>query len=277
MRSRGSKQRRGAEGDAAQMTLMDHLRELRNRIVKCVIALVVGAIVGWFLYERVFRFMTDPYCQGVKGTDKECQLYFTDLLAGFLLHLKVSTYVGLLIALPVILWQLWRFITPGLYRNERRYAFAFVSASLTLFTLGAALAYITLPPMISWLVDNSGPTELVSQITTADRYFWLAAMLMVGFGIGFEFPIVLVALQIVGILDNKVLRSYRRHAMVGIVALVAVITPGGDPVSLIALSIPMYLFYEAAILIGWLIARRKRADAHPVGEERSSDEATAER
>lgn len=267
MASQNRKPRRGAEGDAAQMTLMDHLRELRNRIVKCVIAVVVGAIAGWFFYERIFRFMTHPYCQSVKGTDRSCQLYFTDLLAGFLLHLKVSTYGGLLLALPVILWQLWRFITPGLYRNERRYALAFVSTSLALFALGATLAYITLPPMIAWLVDNSGPTELVSQITTADRYFWLAAMLMVGFGIGFEFPIVLVALQIVGILDNKVLRSYRRHAVVGIVALVAVITPGGDPISLIALSIPMYLFYEAAILIGWLIARRRNAGDETVESE----------
>lgn len=243
------------------MTLMDHLRELRNRVIKAVIAVTVGAILGWFLYEPIFRFMTHPYCESVKGTKRGCQLFFTDLLAGFLLHLKVATYAGLIFALPVILWQLWRFITPGLYRNERRYALAFVASSIVLFSLGAALAYVTLPPMIAWLVDSSGPADLVSQITTADKYFWLAALLMVGFGIGFEFPIVLVALQIVGILDNKTLRTYRRHALVGIVALVAVITPGGDPISLIALSIPMYLFYEASILIGILITRRRRKSA----------------
>ena len=97
----------------------------------------------------------------------------------------------------------------------------------------------------------------VAYLTTADKYFWLAALLMVGFGIGFEFPVLLVALQMVGVLDNAVLRKYRRHAFVGIVTLVAVITPGGDPISLMALSIPMYLFYEVSIVIGIVVKRRR--------------------
>lgn len=257
-------QPKGAEGDAAQMALMDHLRELRNRVIKSVIAVAIGAVVAYLFYNQIFTFMTKPYCRAVAGTHKDCQLYFTDLLAGFLLRIKVASYGGTILALPVILWQLWRFITPGLYRNERRYALGFVVASVFLFSLGAALAYYTLPPMISWLTDNSGPSGLVQNLTTADKYFWLAALLMVGFGIGFEFPVLLVALQMVGVLDNAVLRKYRRHAFVGIVTLVAVITPGGDPISLMALSIPMYLFYEISIVIGIVVKRRRtRRESEP--------------
>lgn len=251
--------RKGAEEtDPGHMTLMDHLKELRNRVIKCCIAVAVGAVAGWFLYESVFTLLTRPYCNFARSTDQPCRLYFTDLLAGLMLHIKVSMYTGLLIALPVVLWQLWRFISPGLYRNERRYAFAFVGSSMVLFALGATLAFFTLPPMLEWLVANSGPSDLVQQITTADRYFWLVALMMVGFGIGFEFPVVLVALQLMGVLDNATLRKYRRHAFVGIVVLVAVITPSGDPISLFALSLPMYLFYEVSIVIGMLVKRRRR-------------------
>jgi sec-independent protein translocase protein TatC len=240
------------------MTLMDHLRELRNRLVKSVIAIVLLGIVCYVFYNQIFRFFVHPYCQSVQGTDADCKLYLPDLLNGFLLRMKVATYGGVVLALPVILWQLWRFIMPGLYKNERRYTFWFVISSLFLFALGAALAYYTLPAMYSWLRANSGPSNDLVVIQSADRYFWLSAMMMVGFGIGFEFPVLLVALQLVGVLKTSTLTHFRRQAAVIIVVVVAVITPGGDPISLIALSIPMYVFYEVSILIGWLLNRRKK-------------------
>ncbi len=246
--------RAGAESDNAQMSLVDHLRELRHRLVKCVLAVLVMAIVAYAFYEPIFDFFTHPYCESVKGTDKSCTLYSFDLLGGFLLRMKVALIGGVLLALPVILFQLWRFVVPGLYKNERRYTIGFVGSSTVLFAIGGVLAYYTLPAMISWLQGNGGP---VTYVTAADKYFWLTALMIVGFGIGFEFPIVLVALQMVGVLNPSTLAEVRRQAAVGILVVVAVITPGGDPISLGALSIPMYLFYELSILIGRVLVRKR--------------------
>jgi sec-independent protein translocase protein TatC len=262
------KSAKGAEAADAQMTLMDHLRELRNRLIKMVAAIFVGGIVAYFFYDRIFLFLTRPYCASVQDTGKKCQLYIPDLLSsGFLLRIKVAGYGGLLLALPVIVWQLWRFVMPGLYKNERKYTISVVAASVFLFACGALLAYYTLPPMLSWLSDNSGPAAYTTFILNPADYFWLVAALMIGFGIGFEFPLVLVALQIVGILDNSTLRKYRRQAIVGITAAVALITPGGDPISLIALSIPMCIFYELSIVFGRVLNRRRSKNVEGKAKE----------
>jgi sec-independent protein translocase protein TatC len=241
--------------DGATMTLVDHLRELRTRLVKAAAALVVGMIVMYFLYMPIFRFASKPYCKAVRGSiQANCNLYFHGLLDGFLLRLQVAGYLGFVLALPVIAWQLWRFIAPGLYKKEKRYAVAFVAASTFLFACGAVLAYLTLPPMFNWLIGNGGPGVYQNR---ADDYFHLMAIMMLAFGISFEFPLLLVVLQLVGVLDNSVLRQYRRHAFVGIVVVVAVVTPGGDPISLFALSIPLYIFYEMSILFGRVMTRRR--------------------
>ena len=237
------------------MTLIDHLRELRGRLVKASIALIIGMIVMYIVYVPVFRFASKPYCAAIKGTSqRHCDLYFHGLLDGFLLRLQVAGYLGFFIALPVIAWQLWRFIAPGLYKKEKRYAFAFVASSTFLFACGAVLAYLTLPPMFQWLIQSGGPGLYQNR---ADDYFHLLAIMILAFGFSFEFPLLLVVLQIIGIVKTDVLRQYRRHAFVGIVVVVAVVTPGGDPVSLVALSMPLYFFYEIAILFGRILARRR--------------------
>jgi sec-independent protein translocase protein TatC len=237
---------------------MDHLRELRNRLIKIVACIAVLTVAAYFLYDPIFRFFTHPYCQTLEGTAKECRFYLTDFVAGFTLRMKVAAYIGMIASLPVILWHLWKFIMPGLYKNERRYTIAFVASSIFLFALGAALAYLTIPEAIKWLSDAAGPAQRITEIPSPDRYFWFSALMMVGFGIGFEFPLLLVALQLVGVLDNHTLRRLRRHAAVIITIAVAVLTPGGDPISLLVLSVPMYLFYEMSILYGRLWHRRRR-------------------
>lgn len=248
--------RASATADSSTMNLIDHLRELRGRLVKCVIAVGIAMVVMYLFYVPIFRFASEPYCSAVKGTRQaNCDLYFHGLLDGFLLRLQVAGYLGLVVALPVIAWQLWRFIAPGLYKNEKRYAIGFVAASTFLFACGAVLAYLTLPPMFQWLINSGGPGFYQNR---ADDYFHLLALMIVAFGVSFEFPLLLVVLQIVGILDNSVLRKYRRHSLVGIVFVVAVVTPGGDPISLLALSIPLYLFYELSIVFGRVLTRRRR-------------------
>ncbi len=246
--------------DEGRMSMLEHLAELRNRIIKCAIAVAVGAAVAWFLYPQIFDLLVDPYCdlQGVSLDD--CRLLQTEPLEGFSIRLKIAGYGGIALAMPVLLWQVWRFVTPGLYSHEKKWAYPFVISALVLFVLGAALAFYSLNQALDFLVSVGG-SGLEQQFRPAP-YFELITYMMLAFGVGFEFPIVLVFLQLAGILEAQTLRDVRRYALVGIVVLVAVITPSGDPYTLGILSIPMYLFYEASIVIGLLLTRkRRRAEA----------------
>lgn len=240
-----------------QMPLLQHLGELRDRLVKCAVAIALGVLAGWFLYPYIFDLLLDPYCDLTAGTNPDdCLLLQTEPLEVFSVRLKIAGYSGVALAMPVLLWQVWRFITPGLHPHEKKYAVPFVVSALVLFILGGALAYYTLPRALEFLV-NIGGDGFVTQFRPAP-YFQLVTYMMLAFGIGFEFPIVLVFLQLVGVLRAETLKQFRRYAIVGIVILVAVITPSGDPYSLAILSIPMYLFYEIAILVGLLVTRKRR-------------------
>lgn len=246
-----------ADNDDAEgrMPLLAHLAELRDRIIKIAVAVILGAVAGWFLYPWIFDLLVEPYCDLQGATQEDCTLLQTEPLEIFSVRLRMAGYSGVALAMPIILWQVWRFITPGLYKHEKRYAIPFVVSALVLFVLGAALAYYTLPRALDFLVHIGGE-GFETQFRPAP-YFQLITYMMLAFGVGFEFPIVLIFLQMAGIVETRTLKSFRRYAIVGIVVLVAVITPSGDPYSLAILSIPMYLFYEIAILAGMLIDRRK--------------------
>lgn len=238
-----------------RMSILEHLYELRDRIVKAAVAITLGAIIGWFLYPTIFDLLLDPYCSLQGASVDDCRLLQTEPLEGFSIRLKIAGYTGVAIAMPVILWQVWRFITPGLYKHEKRWAIPFVASALVLFFLGAGLAYYTLPKALEFLTDIGG-AQLEERFRPAP-YFQLVTYMMLAFGVGFQFPIVLIFLQLAGVLTARMLRDFRRYAIVAIVVLVAVITPSGDPYSLGILSIPMYLFYELSIVVGVLIGRRK--------------------
>jgi sec-independent protein translocase protein TatC len=236
-----------------RMTLQEHLRELRSRLIKALVAVALGAVAGFLLYDWILDLLIQPYCD-VLPADRECTLLITDPLAGFSIRMKLSGYSGLLLASPVVFWQLWRFITPGLYPREKRFAVPFVAASVLLFVLGAGLALYTIPNALQFLVSIGGSQFEI--FYEPNRYLSLVTLMMVAFGAGFEFPILLVFLQMAGILEPSTLARWRRGAVVVIFALVAVITPSGDPISLLALAVPMVLFYEGSILIGRLLRRR---------------------
>jgi sec-independent protein translocase protein TatC len=244
-----------AEG---RMSMLEHLYELRDRIIKSAVAIAVGGVAAWFLYPQIYEILLEPYCDLQGAEVDSCQLLQTEPLEGFSVRLKIAGYGGIALAMPVLLWQVWRFVTPGLYRHEKKWAYPFVFAAMSLFLLGAGLAYYSLTPALEFLVSVGG--EGLNQEFRPAPYFELITYMMLAFGIGFEFPIVLIFLQLAGILDATTLRSVRRYAMVGIVVLVAIITPSGDPYTLGILSIPMYLFYEASILIGMLLTRKRRRE-----------------
>jgi sec-independent protein translocase protein TatC len=216
--------------------------------------------LGFALYDVIYDFLVQPYVDLAKARDlglgEDSRLLITDPLEGFGIRMKTSLYAGIAIAMPVILWQVWRFVTPGLYPHEKRYAIPFLVSALTLFVLGAGLAYYTLPRALEFLVDIGGSDNFIVAYSPA-KYFKLITYMMLAFGVGFEFPILLVFLQMAGVVGPRELASFRRYAIVGICVVVAVITPSGDPISMLMLSVPMVIFYEAAILIGRIMERRR--------------------
>lgn len=262
---------RGDRGGESRMTLIEHLTELRSRIIKAVIAVGAGALACWFLYPLILDLLLRPYCRtfpiservdsGLFGPDGGCNLFVTDPLEPFGVRLTVAGYGGLALAMPVVLWQVWRFVAPALYRREKKYAIPFVLIGFALFVTGAGLAYWSLPRALDFLASIGG-TDLVS-LFSPKRYLGFVVKMMIAFGVGFQFPIVLIGLQAAELLENRTLRRNRSYAVVGIVALVAVITPSGDPFTLLALSVPMYVFYEISILFGVVRDRRRRRSARP--------------
>lgn len=238
-----------------RMSLVDHLTELRSRLIKAFIAIAIGGIVCWILYPQILELLLDPYCRSLPE-DRECQLFVRNPLEPFSVRITVAGYGGLALALPVVLWQIWRFVAPGLYSHEKRYAIPFVVSGVMLFFLGAGLAYWSVPRALEFLADIGGP-DLIS-FFAPQEYLTFVVKMIVAFGIGFEFPIALIFLQIVGVVETDSLRRGRQYALVGIVVLVAVITPSGDPFTLLVLSVPMYIFYEVSILYGRIHNRRRR-------------------
>lgn len=257
----GPEARSGPDG---RMSLMEHLVELRSRLIKCAIAVAVGAAIGWVVYLPVRSFLMGPLRKLSDNPQIADEFISFEPLEQFMLRIKMSGYMGLAIAMPFLLYQLWKFIAPGLYQNERRYAGAFVASASLLFVLGASIAYWTLPAAMEFLTSVGGSD--VRYQYTAESYLMLIIYMMVAFGIGFQFPILLVFLQILGIITPKQLAGWRRFAIVIIFVIAAVITPSADPISLFALSLPMVIFYEVSILFGRLLGRR-RAKAAGISDD----------
>jgi sec-independent protein translocase protein TatC len=243
--------RRERPPDGGAMTLAEHIAELRRRVIVSLVAVAVGAAMGWVLYHPLFEFLRYPYCRAVGH--HACLLYATQPLTGLSLRIKVSTYAGLFFASPVVLFELWRFITPGLHARERRYALPFVAASLVLFLGGAALAYVSFAHALEFLGSIGGPG--LRQLYDPNSYLGLLLAFMVLFGLTFEFPAVLVGLELAGVLSWRTLAAKRRWAIFGIVVGAAVLTPSGDPFSMLALAVPLVVFYEISILLGRLLRR----------------------
>jgi len=246
------------------MTLRDHLAELRFRIVRVVLAVAVGFTIILIWYADVIDFLTRPYEQLCEqgtikpATGQQCgELLSLSPIDAFGARVAISVYGGLILALPVIMWQIWRFVAPALHENEKKYAAPFILSSVGLFALGSAIAYWTLKPALQFLIGFGQATPAYQ----VSKYVSFVGLMAAAFGVGFQFPILLVFLQLAGIVKYRQLLGWWRQAIVVIVVVAAAITPSGDPISLFALAIPMTILYFVAILIGWFIARRRAKKA----------------
>ena len=201
-----------------RMTVFEHLGELRRRLMISIVAVVVAGTVVFIFAPEIISWLIRFYNDAApKGTPNK--FIFTGPLDAFATRLKIATYGGIVLALPVWLWQLWRFITPGLTRNEKKYAIPFVASSIVLFVMGGIVALLTLEPALKFLLGIGGSD--LQPLLTADKYISLVSLMILAFGLSFEFPVILVFLLIARVLTTAQLRSWRRYAAVIIVAFAA--------------------------------------------------------
>lgn len=247
-----------ATGTGEVMPIVEHLRELRRRIVRSILAVGVAATVLMLWYEPFKDLLTKPYrdlCASDPSFGCDGSLYSLGPLDGFSARLRIAGYGGLVLALPVVLWQIWRFILPALNRREKQYAVPFITSSLVLFAAGSTLGYWTIGKGLEFLIAWSG--EDITQAYQITKYVQLVLMMMLAFGAGFLSPVLVVFLQVASIVQPRTLVVQWRYAIMAIFLAAAVITPDGSPVSLFTLAVPLLVLYFLAVLVGWLIVRRR--------------------
>jgi sec-independent protein translocase protein TatC len=250
-----------------QMTLTEHLAELRMRIIRAGLAVLVGAIIVVAFYDTILGWMLQPYsdlcarkpasyCGGsFNEATGEVTLFTLDPIEGLSTRLRVAFYGGMVLAMPVVLWQVWKFVVPALHKNERRYALGFVLSSVILFLVGGFIAFTTLEKALEFLISWAG--DDVNPAFRVESYIRLVTLMCVAFGVGFTIPVMLVFLELLEVLRPQTLLGVWRYALVGTFVVAAAITPSGDPISLLALSVPMIVLYFLAILIGYIVQRRR--------------------
>lgn len=258
------------------MTLIEHLLELRDRLFRAALGLVAGLIGAFFVADTVLRYITDPYCKGigkVPGGGDSCNFNITSPADFFLLKLKVALYLGIIISSPVWLFQLWSFITPGLHRNEKRWAYGFISVAAPLFATGAVLAHIVVSKGLAFLLPaKGGPYTL--QLSIVGYVDFVTGMIMV-FGVGFEFPLIVFMLNLAGVLSARRLLGWWRAAVFLIFLFCAIVTPTPDPFGMTILAVPMCVLYFAAVGAAFVNERRRaRARVNSEHEALHDDEAS---
>lgn len=262
------------------MPLREHLIELRQRLIKALLFVALGMVVGWLLYPHILDILKEPYCDlpadrrfppdRVPG---ECQLLFTGPLDGFMLRFKVAGIAGLVLSAPFWLYQLWAFVTPGLRRNERRWTVVFVLGSSVLFACGAVLSYLTVSKALLLLVNLAGQGTVAAIEVT--RYLGFVMTMLLVFGVSFELPLLVIILNLIGILSARRLLRWQRMSIFLIFLFAAVATPSQDPLSMCMLAVPMCLLFEGAVLVAWIHDRRKaRREALESFHDLPDDEAS---
>jgi sec-independent protein translocase protein TatC len=265
--------RRRAPNPEGRMSVLDHLRELRRRVIWIAVTIAVGAVVGWVLYGPILRLLEHPYCSiplkyrygaGGPNDSKQCQLIYTGVLDGFTIRLKVSVISGTILSAPVWLYQIWGFITPGLKRNERKYTRWFIVVSSLLFFAGVALAYLVLARGLRVIVEQGGSGT--AALFTVNAYLSFVVLLLVVFGAAFELPLLIVMANLAGVLPSRLLRKSQRISIFLIFVFAAVATPTTDPFTMTAMAAAMCLLFEGAVVITTIHDRRKAARKAAVTE-----------
>jgi sec-independent protein translocase protein TatC len=241
-----------------RMPLMDHLRELRNRIVKALLALAAGMIIGWVFFRPIWSFITRPYCHAIGGCNTSSlgrTLAVTSPLDGFYLHIKVAFVVGIIVTSPVWLYQIWAFVAPGLYTREKRWTYIFLGTAVPLFLLGCYFALLVMGRGLHFLIGFV-PQNTVA-IFTADTYIGYFIAMILGFGLCFELPLFLVMLNQVGLLPHARFKKWRRVMIFCVFVFAGIASPSPDPITMLMLGGVCVALVEGAEVIVFLNDRRR--------------------
>jgi sec-independent protein translocase protein TatC len=259
-----------------RMPIMEHIRELRNRLVKAALALIAGTALGLIpaLFNRIWAFIEHPFCaasiRGLKGChvvgDK---LVVTGVFDPFMLRVQIAFFFGLIITSPIWLYQLWAFIAPGLYRREKRWTYLFVGAAVPLFGAGAGMAYFAMSRGLRYLLGLT-PTGILNLPSVPTYLGYFMAMLL-GFGLAFELPLALILLNLAGVVTHERMRKWRRFMIFGVFLFAGVATPSPDPLTMLLLAVPCLVLVEVAEVIIWINDRR-RANRPSLYEGLADDE-----
>jgi sec-independent protein translocase protein TatC len=254
-----SKQRQNPEG---RMPLMDHLRELRNRVVKVALAVIAGAIVGLVFYHQIWDFLQEPYCQAVGGCKLNTlghSLYISNVTDGFYLRIKVGIIAGAVISSPIWLYQIWAFIAPGLYTREKRWTYAFLGAAIPLFALGCFFAFLAMSRGLKFFLSMAGG---LTPLFTADSYLGYWTAMLLGFALCFEVPLVLVILNLARIVTHERFRKWRRIIIFLVFVFAGIASPSPDPLTMLLLGGIVVVLVEVAEVLIFLNDKRY-ARNHP--------------
>ena len=261
---------------SAEMPFLDHLEELRWRIIWSLVALIIGVVVAFVLLQRfdVFEFLERPILPYLGGN----KLKYTHPADPFSVLISASFTIGIVIALPVILYQVWAFLAPALYKHEKRVVLPVIFGAIALFVSGVALSfYVVLPLAIGWLMKIAANTDALEPMITYRDYFSFAVNMSLAFGLCFELPIVILLLATLGIVTPEFLRRYRRHALVLCVVAGALLSPGDLVWTTLLLAAPLYLLYELSVILTVVVYRRRRRREAQLAAEEAAEAQANER
>ena len=245
-----------------QTSFVGHLTELRSRLVKSIIYLFIFFVICYFFAENIYGFLVEPYAEAVKDDEVNRRFIFTALQETFITYLKVAFFAAMFISSPIILTQIWKFIAPGLYKNEKRALVPYLIATPTLFLLGGMLVYyLVMPLMIKFFLSFETPAQInslsIQLEPKVNEYLSLIMKLIFAFGLSFQLPVLLSLLARVGFIDSEYLQKRRKYVIVIIFAVAAILTPP-DPITQIGLGIPLLILYELSILSVKIIEKKKK-------------------
>jgi sec-independent protein translocase protein TatC len=246
------------EGEV-RLTFLEHLRDLRKRLARALLGVAAGMVVVGGFVERIFHVLMQPVLDSLPESQRA--LHYTSYIEPLMVYLKVAAYGGIFLAVPWVLWQLWQFIAPGLYRREKRVVIPFLLSGTTLFYGGAAFCYfLIMPAAFPAMAAIANDASLAPVLTMSEQLSLVLAMLL-GFGVVFEVPVIIAFLSMIGVVNWRTLAKYRRIAIVVNIIVAAIITPTGDPLNLALMAVPMILFYEIGIVLARFLGKK------PAGEE----------
>lgn len=249
-----------------RMSFFEHLVELRKRIVTSLAAIGVGMMVGFLISDKTINFIVNPILVALRKQHLEDRLYYASPATPISFYISLSLYIGIVIAMPVVLYQVWLFVAPGLYKHERRAVLGFVISSMFLFLCGIAFGYYVMLPQVLNFLIGFGEKLPLKPLVTIDEYFSFVLIVLVGLGVIFELPVLIFILSLFGIVTPKFLLKNFRYAMLIITIVAAVVTPTPDATTMLIFMAPMVVLYFVGVLVSYMVLRNKRAKALAAGE-----------